>query len=251
MMPPRRAALAEHARVIAASALAGATRSFASAARGLAAFVLPQRCPGCGAAADPARLLCDPCLETIPRLSFALCASCLVRDREPVGCRRHRRPVWPAWVYDPRAACVVQTLKYGERPGLARALGEALHAALPPPAPFDLVIEVPLHPARRRERGYNQAGLLADALAERLGVPRLERALERVRPTPPQARLDARARRENLAGAFRARHPRWLAGREVLIVDDVLTTGATFEACFAALEIAGARAVGVALAWAQ
>jgi ComF family protein len=115
----------------------------------------------------------------------------------------------------------------------------------------DLILEVPLHEARRRERGYNQAGVLADELSVRIGVPRLAEALERVRPTRPQARLGAAERRAQLAGAFRARRPETLEGRNVLIVDDVLTTGATLEACFEVLLDAGAHPTGVTLAWAQ
>ncbi|MBI1799730.1 MAG: ComF family protein, partial [Candidatus Eisenbacteria bacterium] len=76
-------------------------------------------------------------------------------------------------------------------------------------------------------------------------------ALVRTRETRPQARLGAAARRENLRGAFRARTPAWLKGRRVLVVDDVMTTGATLEACLAALSDAGARASAVTLAWAQ
>ena len=145
----------------------------------------------------------------------------------------------------------MHALKFQERPGLARALGETLARALPPEARPDLVLEVPLHRTRRRERGYNQAALLADALATTLAVPRWPGALIRVRATRAQARLGAAARRANLAGAFRLAQPKALAGRSVLIVDDVLTTGATLEACLAPLEAAGARAKGLALAWAQ
>jgi ComF family protein len=114
-----------------------------------------------------------------------------------------------------------------------------------------LVLEVPLHPARRRERGYNQAGLLADALSHACGTPRLEGVLARVRPTRPQARLGPGARRENVSGAFQVRRPDGLKGRNVLIVDDVMTTGSTLEACLEVLSDVGARATGVALAWAQ
>jgi len=223
-----------------------------SAARAALDFVLPQRCPDCGAGAEAARLLCDACRSRIPRLAFAVCARCAARGLDPAGCRSHAGyRVWPAWIYDERAALVVHALKYGERPTVARALGGALAAALPPGAAYDLVLEVPLHPARERERGYNQAALLADALAQTIGVPRLPRALERVRVTRPQARLGPRERRENLAGAFRVARPRWLEGRSVVIVDDVLTTGATLEACLAVLADAGARPVGATLAWAQ
>jgi predicted amidophosphoribosyltransferase len=113
------------------------------------------------------------------------------------------------------------------------------------------VLDVPLHAARLRERGYNQSAALADALADVLGAPRLPGALVRVRATPPQARLGPAARRANLAGAFAIERPARLRGRRVLLVDDVLTTGATLDAALAALHDAGADAAGVALAWAQ
>jgi len=231
------------------AALAGAARGLA---RDLEAFALPQRCPGCGAPADPARLLCDACAAAIPALSFALCAHCLVRGRDPVGCARHPDArVWPALVYDERAALLVHALKYGARPGLAAALAERLAAALPAsPAP-DLVTAVPLHPARRRERGYNQAWLLAERLAARAGVPAVEGVLVRERATRAQARLDPGARRRNLAGAFRVVEPQRYRGRRVLVVDDVVTTGATLDACLGALAANGARPAGAALAWAQ
>ena len=218
----------------------------------LAAFALPQRCPGCGVPALPERLLCEACRAAIPRVSFALCAHCLARGREPAGCNAHPgRDVWPAWLYDERAASVVHALKYEGRRGLAPGLAAELARVAPPAPRADLVMAVPLHSARRRERGYNQAGLLAEALAESIGVPWLEGAIERARDTRPQARLDPRSRRANVAGAFRVRNPGRLEGRTILLVDDVVTTGATFEACLEALGHAGARASGVALAWAQ
>jgi len=237
---------------IARAALGAAGSALASWARDFAAFALPQRCPGCGAHAAAARLLCDACRAAIPRVAMPLCARCLAAGREPVGCRLHPgRTVWPAWLYDERATCVVHALKYQGRVGLAAGLAPELARVVPPAPRPDLVMAVPLHSARRRERGYNQAGLLAETLAGEIGVPLLDGAIERVRDTRPQARLDPRARRANVAGAFRVRRPRWLEGRSILLVDDVITTGATFEACLAALERAGARPAGVALAWAQ
>jgi predicted amidophosphoribosyltransferase len=93
--------------------------------------------------------------------------------------------------------------------------------------------------------------LLADAVAKRIRAPRLDGALVRRRATRPQARLGPRARRENLARAFSVAKPFAVEGREVLIVDDVVTTGATLEACLAPLRAAGARASALAVAWAQ
>jgi ComF family protein len=227
-------------------------RAVLARARDLEEFCLPQRCPGCGAPAASARLLCDGCWDRIPALSFAVCARCLAQGAEPVGCRRHPGSrVWPALVYDERAALLVSALKYGRRPGLAPALGEWLARVVPRQPAVDLVTAVPLHPARRRERGYNQAWLLAEAVAGRLGVPALEGVLARERATPAQARLDPVRRRRNLAGAFRAKEPRCLRGRRIMIVDDVLTTGATLGACLETLTAAGAHPLGAVLAWAQ
>ncbi len=236
----------------AAGAMAALREAIAALPRAFEGFALPQRCPGCGAEADPAWLLCAACHAAIPRLSYALCVHCLARGREPVGCTRHAgHLVWPAWVYDERAARVVHAFKFAERPALAAALARDLAAALPPGLAPDLVIGVPLHPARRRERGYDQAALLADQLARVIGAPRLEGALARVRSTPPQSRLGSGARRRNLAGAFRVVRASAVAGRRVLLVDDVVTTGATLEAGLDALAAAGAEPVAAALAWAQ
>lgn len=222
------------------------------AARTALDSVLPQLCPACGVPADPARLLCDACLDAIPRLDTPLCARCLSRGREGGACARHlAHRVWPAWIYEERATRVVHALKYEERPGLAEGLGGELARVVPARPRADLVIEVPLHAARLRERGYNQAERLALALASEVSVPWLAGVLERVRPTRPQARLDLAQRRLNVADAFRVRRPEWVWGRDVLVVDDVMTTGSTLSACLDALALAGARASGVVLAWAQ
>lgn len=241
--------------MIAARDLRGACgalgRGATAAARASLAFALPQRCPGCGEPASHARVLCEDCLARIPRLRTPLCARCLAAGREPWACARHAgHRVFAPWQFDERAAEVVHPFKYGGRPGLAAALGPELAGALPAAwRAADLVLELPLHRARERERGYNQAGRLADALAEAIGAPRLANALVRVRATAPQAARGREARRRNLAGAFRAARPAALAGRRVLLVDDVMTTGATLEAGLDVLEAAGAIAAGVVLAW--
>jgi ComF family protein len=230
------------------AAVRGALARWAS---GLEAFLLPERCPGCGAEVARGRLLCAGCWALVPRLDLALCVRCLRLERDPSCCAGHAGfRAWCGWIYDERMALVVHALKFGGRRGLAPSLGEALAHSLPIHYRPDLVLDVPLHPARRRERGYNQAALLADSLALRLGAPRLSGALHRLRATRPQSGLGSRARRTNLDGAFGVAHPAALRDREVLIVDDVLTTGSTLEACLAALREAGARASGVALAWA-
>ena len=129
-------------------------------------------------------------------------------------------------------------------PRLARMLGEAARRA-----PLDaarLVVPVPLHPARERERGFNQATLLASAVAGGAGLPLDARSLSRVAHSERhRAGMDARARRESVREAFAVARPRLVRGRSVLLVDDVFTTGATASACARALLDAGAVAVFV------
>jgi ComF family protein len=108
----------------------------------------------------------------------------------------------------------------------------------------DVVAPVPLHPRRERERGYDQAALLAGSLARALGVPARRRALRRVRYTDQQALLPSRARWENVRGAFEP-GPHAVEGLKVLLVDDVMTTGATASECARVLKKAGAAGVSV------
>jgi len=111
--------------------------------------------------------------------------------------------------------------------------------------PVDGIVPVPLHPARLAERGFNQAELLAAPCASHWGLPLLTRTLVRARATRPQTELDGAARRDNVAGAFRVSRPADVAGRRLLLVDDVLTTGATVAAAARVLRQHGAREVGV------
>ena len=116
-------------------------------------------------------------------------------------------------------------------------------------AAVDVVVPVPLHPNRLAERGYNQSGLLAAAFAQRIGRLCDETSLVKIRDTEHQSRSTGDERRENLKGAFRVVHPSRVRGRTVVLVDDVMTTGATMEACSAALLAGGAyRVVPFALA---
>jgi ComF family protein len=134
-------------------------------------------------------------------------------------------------------------LKYRGHTALAEPLGDLMAAYWAQHAiPADVVVPVPLHATRLRERGYNQAALLARALARRVGLALDEQTLVRQRATAPQVDLDARQRKENVHDAFCC-SARTLAGQQVVLVDDVCTTGATLEACAVALYEGGARSV--------
>jgi ComF family protein len=140
----------------------------------------------------------------------------------------------------------VHGLKYGRRRGLAPPLGELLARRLEPVLPEwwpDVVLPVPIHWSRRLRRGFNQAEMLADEVARIAGLRPDYSALARIRRTRSQVGLSGDARRRNLSGAFRVRYPAAVAGRSILLVDDVYTTGATLAECGRALRAAGARAV--------
>jgi ComF family protein len=137
----------------------------------------------------------------------------------------------------------IHRLKYSNSQDLAIPLGEMMVSYWQDVhLPAEVIVPVPLHARRLRERGYNQAALLARELGKGVGLPVLESALVRVRETSPQIDLNAKERKENVQGAFRCPDDQ-LAGKSVLLLDDVYTTGATLEACSLALKQRGARAV--------
>ncbi|MCP2015772.1 ComF family protein [Deinococcus sp. HSC-46F16] len=193
--------------------------------------LLPRPCPGCEAQLGRERGLCPACRAALrPR----------VETHSPLSPRPmpHLVTLGPYRGVTRRAA---RALKFGGARDLAGALGERLAAGVPPEWGVRAVVPVPLHASRERERGFNQAELLGQAIAAELGVPCVP-ALRRTRATAQQARLHAAERGANLAGAFQADGRRLPAG-PVLLLDDVLTTGSTLIACRDALHAAGAGPV--------
>jgi ComF family protein len=136
---------------------------------------------------------------------------------------------------------LIHLYKYGRVRTLSQPLSGLLLQALPRDEVFDATVPVPLYWRRRWQRGFNQAELLARGLARHTGIP-VVKALGRVRQTPTQAGLSNSARRQNVAKAFRSRS---VPGKRILLIDDVMTTGATAAACAAALKLAGARRVAL------
>jgi ComF family protein len=223
----------------------GAADVARAAARALLALVYPPRCAACGApAAEPFCEVCAGAVDPVP----SGCLRCGLPGPDPLcgGCRASPPSfdaVRAGGLFGGPLAEAVHAFKYAGRPALGRPLGAWLAARAPLPVGA-VVVSVPLARGRRIERGYDQAALLADALARAAGRPRARRALARTRETPPQVGRSREERARNVAGAFAAR-PVEVGGRDVVLVDDVVTTGATADAAAEALRRAGARSVVV------
>ncbi|NJD25804.1 MAG: ComF family protein [Betaproteobacteria bacterium] len=212
--------------------------------------LLPASCLLCGGNSGTATL-CPGCAADLPRLTENLCPQCAepTSRGERCGACLHDPPdferTFAACCYDFPADRLIQALKYGHQLAPARWFGNAL-ATLPGIANHDLVVPLPLHPERLRQRGFNQAAEIARPIARATGIRLDTASLSRTRPTPAQAALPLKARRTNVRGAFACSHD--LAGLRILLVDDVMTTGATARECARILKLHGAAAVSVAVA---
>ena len=224
--------------------------------------VLPPLCLGCNEIVSAPGALCASCWQGFSFISAPHCACCgtpFAEDLGPealcAGClvrrpRYHRARA--ALVYDDQSRRLVLPFKHGDRTDIARACGGWMaRAGADLLAAADLVAPVPLHWRRLFVRRYNQAQLLARIVVRNTAADRKPRLaadlLRRRRWTGSQAGLRAKERRSNVREAFDV-HPRWrpdVSGKAVLLVDDVLTTGATVEACARVLERAGATRVDV------
>lgn len=206
-----------------------------------------QPCVLC-AAGNTGHGICAPCLADLSRLPAEICPRCA--HASPFGqlcghCLRHPPAfdqLHAALLYSYPLDAVIQAFKYGKRLELAASLSFLL-AELAPAATVqpDLVLPVPLASTRLLERGFNQSHELARAFAGRINAPLDHTLCERIRNTPPQARLNRRQRQENVRHSFSVNHR--LDGLCVAIVDDVATSGATLEALALALKKQGAKRV--------
>ena len=209
-------------------------------------LIFPPRCASCN---QPGAWLCAGCLARVEWLSPPLCLHC--GEPLPKGgrCPRWRQnPVLldglrsAAWHAGPLRSAIHHYKYRGQRILAEPLAGILLQAWLHDPPLTDLLLPVPLHPRRLRERGFNQATLLSHHLSQATAIPLDARSLQRRRYTAPQVELSGPRRLANVEGAFVYRGPP-LEGRAVCLIDDICTTGATLQACAAALREAGARSV--------
>lgn len=207
-------------------------------------LLYPPSCLGCGAyLSDSTPPLCHRCLHRLEQ-----------PDADALHARLHRltdpealNAAFALWLFDEGGTVqrIQHLLKYGNRPRYGVALGRIMGNAYSNPLP-DLVLPVPLHRARLYERGYNQSAMLARGMAESLGVPAATDVLVRSRATRSQTRLSREARWQNVSGAFAVTEAEAVADKYILLIDDVLTTGATLAAAAATLKSAGAASVTAA-----
>lgn len=231
------------------------------AVRQMLDFALPPRCPGCGAIVGDPHRFCLDCWRSLTFLGEPCCRRCgLPFEFEGEGeCGRCLAEPPPfdrlraAVAYGEVSRHVALRLKYSGRPGLAGTLAHFMLRHLDRGGAGEpLLVPVPLHRWRIWRRGYNQAALVASELARRSGLPAELDLIRRIRPTPPLKGLGRRERALAVRGAFKVppeARPR-LAGRRIVLVDDVYTSGATASACARALKRAGASSVEL-LCWAR
>ncbi len=222
--------------------------------RGIALNLLfPQWCVGCGKEGD---FICYSCRRSLPRIMPPLCPMCGRPQASGILCpgcvgwQAEIDGIRSPFRFDGVMRQAIYQLKYRNLRALVVPLAKLLHDYLGTnPVPGEAVVPVPLHQKRLRERGYNQSSLLARELGKLINLPVVDSCLIRLRHAPPQARTSTvDKRRSNVAGAFTCRDQR-LQDKQVLLVDDVSTSGATLDACAGALKAAGATSVwGLVLA---
>lgn len=206
--------------------------------------IFSRACVLCGARA-PDGLLCAPCCADLPRHTAAACPVCALPTTGSAQCGHclRRAPAFgrtlAAYRYAFPVDALIHAYKYGGNLALLDLLAEPLAALAVTQRLPDLLVPMPLHPRRLKERGFNQAREIAAALSRRLRVPLAAQACRRVRNTPPQAALKLKERAANLRGAFACDAD--LRGKRIALIDDVMTSGASLDALAQAVRSRGAE----------
>jgi ComF family protein len=229
-----------------------------AALHGLADLLLPRSCSVCERSMDAGEtgLVCGRCWARAHALPHPRCDRCGHPQSRPACSWCDTLPPFVRaarsayWIPGGSAGAIVHALKYAGWSGAAEGMAERM-ARLAWPADViaerSMVVPAPLAPTRERERGYNQSALLGRALASRWKIPFVSDCMVRVRATATQTRLTPEERRGNVSGAFRATHHarERLKGAHVVLVDDVITTGATLSECASTLFESGARIISI------
>jgi len=218
---------------------------------GLIDFLYPPVCLCCGHFLENSReLICAACFDGIDELDFPFCSNCrqFIENKAGCGdCDETAIPVFCLGHFTDELQKAIHSFKYhGFRKLSGELAGRLMNkfASNISKVGADCIIPIPLHIMREKSRGFNQAALLADIIGERIGIPVVTDVLFKVRRTRDQAKLDPEQRRKNIEGAFEV-HDHSLKDKKVIIVDDVVTTGATVNEAAATLRRAGARPVAV------
>jgi ComF family protein len=230
---------------------------FRRVGRGVLDVLLPPQCLACDAAVDQPGNLCAACFSRFTFITRPYCQVCclpfeaaVIEDEVMCGACMKDRPAFTraraVFTYRESGRALVLKLKHADRTDAAAHLAGWMQRAGADMLPeIDCIVPVPLHWRRLWLRTYNQAALLANVLGRSIQKPVIADGLVRTRATASQGRLDRAQRRRNVAGAFKANRADQLRGKSILLIDDVMTTSATADACSRALLRAGARNVEV------
>ena len=228
-----------------------------TAARWALDFALPPRCAGCGIIVADVHSFCPDCWRCIEFLGDSGCATCGMpleaTDLKTCGRCLAKPPriarTRAAVAYDDLSRGLAIRLKYGRKVAIARTMARYM-APLVATDGQPVLVPVPLHRARLWRRGFNQSALVAQELSRRLGIATDPFAIRRVKRTPALKGMSLIQRRKTVAGAFKVTDRCAVEGKTVILIDDVLTTGSTADACARTLQRAGAARVDL-VSWAR